>query len=229
MCQGIPTSGFYFRMYVQGAGRQASSYPQGQNQQGFTLWRQHHTPTTGYLQADHVISLKKRFQTSVWAQILTSASLSMCGGTGDTSRCPIHPPLFILITGWTLRGVASEIAPESLCVCFIFLCVLPVASCSLSTSSSPLLACRNSSKCLGQLMGSNFFPFFFFNQRGNRFIPFCTFLPISVVFGNGGRETLMLCFLSKTQTCISILEQTWQEFFKEKGPLNKCVFLRKQF
>lgn len=197
MCQGIPTSGFYFRMYVQGAGRQASSYPQGQNQQGFTLWRQHHTPTTGYLQADHVISLKKRFQTSVWAQILTSASLSMCGGTGDTSRCPIHPPLFILITGWTLRGVASEIAPESLCVCFIFLCVLPVASCSLSTSSSPLLACRNSSKCLGQLMGSNFFPFFFLIRGGTGLFPSVHFCPFQWYLETVGGKHLCFVFFPK--------------------------------
>lgn len=65
-------------------------------------------------------------------------------------------------------------------------------------------------------MGSIFFPlFFFFYQSRSRFIPFCTLLLISVGFGSGGREILVLCFLSKTQTFISISENTWQEFLKE--------------
>lgn len=65
---------------------------------------------------------------------------------------------------------------------------------------------------------------FFLNQSRNRFIPFCTFLFISVGFGNGGRETPIFFFFSpKTQAYISILENTWQEFFKEKRFKEVCV------
>lgn len=92
---------------------------------------------TDSLRADHVISLEKTFQTSVQGQILTAASLSLCGVQETCPRCPIYIPPFILITNLELGVVACRIAPESL---WPSLCVLGCSSLqSIDTLLSPFL------------------------------------------------------------------------------------------